>query len=312
MGNPILQQIQSYRIIGNICELNYVFEPGPLLVDVFKSFPAGTMFHLFEGPDRVQINPLPGQSVPGVRVKVGEYFIYLDISPDTCESREKMDQAKIAHYKMMTYKCYYAREKDLLEYWQVPDDHFNQAEQYAKTEAEERSRFLVNLIRKHCGPIESALEIGCNVGRNLHVIKEELSIDVAGIEISSHALSLLPEVYPDLRGCRFLQGQAQERIKDLADHSYDLVFTMAVFMHLHPTTPNSFWGEIARVARKHILIIENEHGATERNWARNYKGLFEEHGKGVKQIYETRYSKGQGDLADLDNYTLRVFNMSDA
>ncbi len=150
-----------------------------------------------------------------------------------------------------------------------------------------------------CGTVTSALELGCNVGRNLNCLRQELGINVAGIEISEKALSLMKDSYPALQDCKTYVGDMNNVITEIAENSYDLVYSMAVLMHLHPATPVSFWSQVVRVASKYIITIENESGSSNRNWIRNYKEIFE--GCGARQIYEENNS------VISDAYVMRIF-----
>lgn len=194
--------------------------------------------------------------------------------------------------------------KEVLEYWGKPDDVFNKAEDYAKESEFGKSVYLQNIIQKYCDNIVSALEIGCNVGRNLYFLNTNLNIEVSGIEISKHALSLLPGYYPTLQKIKLWQGNVVEIIPAIPDNYADVVFSMAVLMHLHPTTPDSFWEHVVRIAGKYIITIENEHGGSERNWRRDYQGLLEKHG--VRQIH-AEDPQTHASLPDLTGYTTRVF-----
>ncbi len=100
-------------------------------------------------------------------------------------------------------------------------------------------------------------------------------------------------------------GICTQKIKALEDNRFDVVFSMAVFMHLHPTTPAEFWNHIARVARRYIVTIENEHCYGDRFWSRNYQDLFEATGA-AKQVFATTHPQA---IPALENYTVRVFRV---
>jgi len=57
---------------------------------------------------------------------------------------------------------------ELYQYWKKPYDGYNLPQDYIG--GNERSQFLVRLIRKYVKTNAYILEIGCNVGRNLNYL----------------------------------------------------------------------------------------------------------------------------------------------
>ncbi|SCA63363.1 hypothetical protein SCG7109_AN_00050 [Chlamydiales bacterium SCGC AG-110-M15] len=273
---PAMNKVQRFMPKGNCYECDYSFETGETLTKIFAECPEARgqalTFTISNAQAERQVIP---PSTAGWRVKVGDTFIYLKTGIPNVKD---VDEITELHRQYMGYEIYYPREKDLLSYWKKPADASNGAEEYTESFFNIRSLYLVSLIKGHCPNIESALEIGCNVGRNLHHIKKILRIPTAGIEYSEYALSIVNEHYPNLKDEAFIPGKAQDKLPELKDDSYDLVFSMAVLMHLHPSTPEAFWQHIPRVAKKNIITIESEGGGSGRNWRRNYRSLLEPHG----------------------------------
>src|SRR5205814_1310689 len=80
------------------------------------------------------------------------------------------------------------------------------------------------------GPIESLLECGCNIGRNMRFVDEVLpKARKAAIEISEAAYRF---VISEFELDRSFNGRIVDAPFDLA--SLDLVFTMGVLIHIHP------------------------------------------------------------------------------
>lgn len=98
----------------------------------------------------------------------------------------------------------------------------------------------------------SALEVGCNIGRNLVVLSRFIQ-HLSGIDPSSEAVSaaraneLLADV--DIREGHGLSLPYE-------DSSFDLVFTSGVLIHVAPEELGRVVDEIVRVSRKYIICIE--------------------------------------------------------
>ena len=72
---------------------------------------------------------------------------------------------------------------------------------------------------------------------------------LAGIEINDAALQQLRVTYPELAASADLHlGAAETVLRELPDDSVDVIFTMAVLLHIHPSSAALF-REIVRVAR---------------------------------------------------------------
>ncbi|MFC1588526.1 class I SAM-dependent methyltransferase [Planctomycetota bacterium] len=298
MKNAKMSQMTHFVAKGHVNEIPYHFEAGPKLQEVMGSRPAGSKVAFEKKPGNIyDIQFLSGDPA-GWRVKAGPWLLYLSLEAGDSISQTTWD----THWQLLGLMIYYPANADIIEYWQKPDDTANKTEAYADDSALKRSAFLAACIAEHCPGISSAIEIGCNLGRNLNYLQSELNLAVAGMEISRYALSLMPQIYPDLKVLTIYAGPVQKTILDIPDNSYDLVFSMAVLMHLHPTTPDEFWAEVPRIAAKHVLIIENEIGGSPRNWARNYQTLFEKYG--ARQIHT---EPAPQDIPEFQNYTARIF-----
>ena len=138
-------------------------------------------------------------------------------------------------------------------------------------DGEAKSQFAVSLI-VGLAPSRSSsiLELGCNVGRNLEYLRIAGYKNLSGIEISPRALPVREKHFPDL-DIDYYEGRIEDWIVDFGE--YDVVFSLAVLQHIHP---NSEWifPEIARVAKKGIVTIEDESGDTKALWPRNYGEIF--------------------------------------
>ena len=134
--------------------------------------------------------------------------------------------------------------------------------------------------RMHGDLPKSALEVGANVGFNLRALPAVADMELWAQEPNASALAQLVAdgvVPPD----RALQGFAHEIA--LADGAVDLVATMAVLIHVHPSLLDRTLDELHRVSSKYIFCAEffaqsqepvtwrGEEGLLHRN---DYGGLF--------------------------------------
>jgi SAM-dependent methyltransferase len=284
-------------------EVDFLFEPNPELAHLFESYSANPRV-LFSVEEDGELNCSIVEGEPtGWRIPVGDGFVYTHVDIDHLAPAEAHRLASTTHSHLLALRLYYPSHDDLLAYWACPADTKNSAEDYLTPVG--RSEYLGGVIETHCPNTASALEIGCNVGRNLNYLATVQGMKVAGIEYSDHAIRLLRQTYRGLDESTVYSGDAVQQIKRIDDKSFDLVFSMAVLMHLHPSTPDEFFVDLARVARKHLIFIENCRGGTERSWSRDYKAIIE--GSGVAtQIHE---GSPPCEFPEFDGYTTHVFKV---
>ena len=135
----------------------------------------------------------------------------------------------------------------------------------------EKSEYAVPLIAEIAGGLDSSiLELGCNVGRNLEYLRRAGYTNLGGIEVSPRARALREGHYPNL-DITYYEGPIEEWI--LRCRRFDVVFSMAVLQHVHPDSDWIFT-EIARVAKRGIVTIEDEVRDTKSLWPRNYGAIF--------------------------------------
>ena len=174
---------------------------------------------------------------------------------------------------------------ELHAYWSNPEPK-NAPAMYINHEY--RTKYLVGLVGKYANPKSSFMELGCNVGRNLHGLWKAGYHDISGIEINEKAIDLMRETYPDL-GASIYVGQLEHEVGETL-YRYDFVFSMCVLMHVHPDSEFIF-ADIAKMAKKYIITIEDEVKETWRHCPRNYKDVFEPFG--FKQVFEEHVPWGE-------------------
>lgn len=166
----------------------------------------------------------------------------------------------------------------LRNYWMSPPDKGNKPEGYASCTGKGRSEFLVELVKSLAPQPAAILEIGCNVGRNLNYLLGENYSNLTGIEISTQAVVEMKRYFPGLATtANIINSPVESVLPSFADKQFDLVFTMAVLVHIPPESKTIF-PEIARIARHHIITIEDEHHHSVRHFPRNYRKIFSELG----------------------------------
>lgn len=181
------------------------------------------------------------------------------------------------------------------DFWREPPK-CNEPERYARDL--ERTKGLIDAISSHAPGMESAMEIGCNVGRNLDALRTFGITRLSGIEISANAVKAMRRHFPELaKTVQIHNAPAEEVLPRLHDDSIDLVFSMAVLLHIHPDSEWIF-AEMARVCRKRLITVEYEGAPSYRIYSRNYKAVFEAHG--LREIWTTP-------SIGLAKYTTRVF-----
>ena len=82
--------------------------------------------------------------------------------------------------------------ESLHSYWRYPWDGVNLPQGYSYPI--ERSKFLLDIVKRYAPPSSSILEIGCNVGRNLNYLYMNGFNHLSGVEISQNAVELLKRV----------------------------------------------------------------------------------------------------------------------
>jgi SAM-dependent methyltransferase len=166
---------------------------------------------------------------------------------------------------------------ECLDFWKSIDNNNpsdgNRPNRYAKKN-NHTIDFLHNFWIPEVSKNDTILELGCNCGANLFWLKEMGYTKLAGAEINPNAIKQMDESFPDLRkSINLLTGDIGEILKKMEDGEVDVIFTMAVSMHIHPTK-NYIFREMARVAKKYICTFEPESANSNYVFARNYRRLF--------------------------------------
>ena len=95
------------------------------------------------------------------------------------------------------------------------------------------------------------LEIGCNIGLNLSILKNMGFENLYGVEINEKAINIAKQQNPDIT---FFHSSIE---KFETDQKFDLVFTAGVLIHVNPESLPSINQKIYALTDKFIFGYEN-------------------------------------------------------
>jgi pseudaminic acid biosynthesis-associated methylase len=158
---------------------------------------------------------------------------------------------------------------------------------YGVTRRELNQRLLAG-IPKHA----RILEVGCNMGTQLLLLREMGFTQLCGIEIQSYALGRAQERLPD---AQLLQASALSI--PFEDKHFDLVFTSGVLIHIAPADLPIVMSEVRRCAKHWIWGFEYYapqmtevayRGNDGLLWKTDYARLYLEQFDGLELVREER------------------------
>jgi pseudaminic acid biosynthesis-associated methylase len=132
------------------------------------------------------------------------------------------------------------------------------AEQYAKQYIEKNREFDLDqglnawsqMLLKSKN-IESILECGCNIGRNIAFLESILpAASKSVIEISKPAFDIVTSRFNLIHP---FNGSIEN---SCFPHKFDLVFTMGVLIHIHPDNLLKVMGQMFKHSKRYILMGE--------------------------------------------------------
>ena len=150
-------------------------------------------------------------------------------------------------------------KKDVQNYWKNPDDpEYNSPQAYLESKTK-NTKILVDIFNQYF-PNKNIkiLELGCNVGRNLNQLFDEGFKDLYAIEINAEAIELMKKSFPNtFSSTNIFNSPIEDTIKKFVDNEFDVVFSMAVLMHIHYDS-NWIFEHIARITKRYLITMENE------------------------------------------------------
>lgn len=98
--------------------------------------------------------------------------------------------------------------------------------------------------------VESAIELGCNIGLNLEALKwVDPAIRLTGVEINERAAKIASDKgIADIR-----QGSILE---PLDVETADLTFTKTVLIHINPDRLNDVYDNLVNLSNRYVLVVE--------------------------------------------------------
>jgi len=119
--------------------------------------------------------------------------------------------------------------------------------EYGITRTGMNQDFLNNVLDKDA----KILEVGCNVGNQLRLLKKMGYNNLYGIELQDYAVGKAKEL---TKGINIIQGVGDNI--PFKDEYFDLVFTSGVLIHIPPTIIKEVLKEIYRCSKKYIWGFE--------------------------------------------------------
>jgi pseudaminic acid biosynthesis-associated methylase len=127
--------------------------------------------------------------------------------------------------------------------------------EYSKRVSDDR-QVLSNIdmfskIFKCTGKINSAVELGCNIGLNLRALNQiNPEINLTGYEINEYAVNIVNS----LNIAKIEHDTILSPIKN--EDKYDLSFTKVVLIHINPDELESVYENLYNLSNKYILVVE--------------------------------------------------------
>ncbi len=192
------------------------------------------------------------------------------------------------------------------DYWQEKANYDdNSPSKYAdyNVTTQRRAEYLYQIINQLglCGD-DAILELGTNVGVVFSYLYDKGYHNLTGIEINPSAVALMKTTFPTMyANSKIITGTFEETLPVCSDNTYSVVYSIAVLMHVHPSS-NFIFQHIARIAKNYIVTIEGENVISPKHFPRNYKDIFEK--LGFKQVF---FEMTEGKIPNYPNLHCRVF-----
>lgn len=140
------------------------------------------------------------------------------------------------------------------------------------------------------------LEVGCNIGNQLVLLKEMGFKNLHGIEISDYAFEIAKR-RTENEGISFIKGSAFDI--PFKDEFFDMVFTSGVLIHISPDDIKKAVSEIHRCSKKYIWGFEyyaeryqrvTYRGNKDLLWKADFVKIYIEYFPDFKVIKEKKYT----------------------
>lgn len=146
------------------------------------------------------------------------------------------------------------------------------------------------------------LEVGCNTGKQLGLLKNLGFSNLFGIEINNKAL----DIAKSSKDLNIIYGSGMDI--PFEDNFFDLVFTSGVLIHIHPNDLDKVISEMYRVTKKFIWGFEyfseklqeiNYRGHTNKLWKNNFLNVFTTNYPDLKEIMKKKIKYLKNENVDM-------------
>lgn len=171
-----------------------------------------------------------------------------------------------------------------------------------KEAANGREPFWNSLLEEF--PVQSALEVGCNLGGNLQWISQKVPPrSVYGVDINEQALATVRGTLP---GVNAVWSHAREL--PFRDRMFDMVFTTGVLIHQPVDALPIVMSEIVRCSRKYVLCGEYYaeqltevpyRGHAGALWKRDFGGFYQQLFPELQLVKQGFLARGEGSWDDV-------------
>ena len=145
------------------------------------------------------------------------------------------------------------------------------------------------------------LELGCNIGVNLGILKKMGFCDLHGLEINKKAVEIARSKNPDIT---FIHSSIEEYDNN---EQFDLVYTAGVLIHINPKALNQIIQKIISLTNKYVfgfenyadkLVTINYRDNPNTCWKQNFSNLYLQTGK-INIIKERKIFYKDSNLIDI-------------
>ena len=149
----------------------------------------------------------------------------------------------------------------------------------------------------------SIIELGCNIGIKLSILKKMGFVNLTGVEINKNALKEAQYNNPEIN---FIQSSIESFNPN--QEKFDLVFTSGVLIHISPLSINQIIKKIIDLSRNYIFgfeyfsenLVEIKYRENpESLWKQNFPKLFQKQSSDLQLIKEKKINYLNENLVDV-------------
>ncbi len=146
------------------------------------------------------------------------------------------------------------------------------------------------------------LELGCNIGLNLHILQKLGFEELYGVEINKKAYEIARKNNPKIN---FINSSIEDYD---SSEKFDLVFTAGVLIHIHPSILPVIINKIINLTRNYIFGFEyyadtltevKYRGHLNTLWKQNFPKLFTNSSQLIKSVKTEKFFYKNSDLCDI-------------